>query len=86
MLLPWGDLLGVVTESLVADNAAPAEIGFHTVVTVEPIWELLFHHNVFPGRNAEGAYILRDAFARGADTFGLSPQQQETLSSQLDES
>ena len=79
VLLPWGDLLGVVTESLLPDGDTPSEMGFHAVVTVEPIWELLLHHDVFPGRNAEGAYILRSAFGRGASTFGLSEQRRQAL-------
>lgn len=83
VLLPWGDLLGVVTESLLDDTARPTEVGFHSAVTVEPIWDLLFHHNVFPGRNAEGAYILRDAFGRSADTFGLSLERRRALDVQL---
>jgi hypothetical protein len=79
VLFPWGDLLGVVTESLLSNRDAPAEIGFHAVVTVEPIWELLFQHDVFPGRNAEGAYIVRGAFGREVDTFGLSEQRRQAL-------
>ena len=79
VLFPWGDLVGVVTESLLPDGDTSAEMGFHAVVSVEPIWNLLFQHNVFPGRNAEGAYILRTAFGREADTFGLSEQRRQAL-------
>jgi hypothetical protein len=43
----WGDALGVTTESLVMDHA-PAEVGFFTVLSVEPIYDCLEHHGVMP--------------------------------------
>ena len=40
-------VLGVVTESLVREGAPP-EIGYMTVTTVEPIYDMLEHHGLLP--------------------------------------
>jgi Trypsin-like peptidase domain len=48
-----GFVLGLVTESLVRD-AKPEELGFMTVLTVEPIFNLLLEHNMFPAVQKEG--------------------------------
>ncbi len=40
-------VLGVVTQSLIHDGK-PAETGFMTVTTVEPIYDMLEHHRILP--------------------------------------
>lgn len=40
-------VLGVITESLNA-NYQPVELGYQTVLTVEPIYVCLAHHNIMP--------------------------------------
>jgi hypothetical protein len=42
-----GFVLGLVTESLIHNNK-PAELGFMTVLTVEPIYDLLHQHGLLP--------------------------------------
>lgn len=42
-----GYILGVVTESL-GRNDQPAELGYHAVLTVEPIYSCMEHHGVTP--------------------------------------
>lgn len=48
----WGVGLGVITCSLVRDHA-PEELGYLTVLTVEPILECLGHHRLLPAALAE---------------------------------
>jgi len=40
-------VLGVVTESLVREGAPP-ELGYMTVTTVEPIYDMLDYHTLLP--------------------------------------
>lgn len=47
-----GFLLGVVTSSLVTDNRV-AELGYGAALTVEPIWDLLHKHKIYPGSNGD---------------------------------
>ncbi len=42
-----GATLGVAVESLV-ENSAPTELGYFAVLTVEPIYDCLAHHDVLP--------------------------------------
>lgn len=42
-----GATLGVAVESLIEDSA-PTELGYFAVLTVEPIYDCLSHHNVLP--------------------------------------
>lgn len=46
-LVEWDFALGVITESLVRDNN-PCELGYMAVLTVEPIYACLEHHNILP--------------------------------------
>lgn len=46
-LIEFGFALGVITESLVS-NYQPAELGYFSVLTVEPILVCLAHHNIMP--------------------------------------
>ena len=48
----WGVVLGLVTSSLVK-NHAPEELGYLTVLTVEPILECLGAHKLMPNEVAE---------------------------------
>lgn len=43
----WDFALGVITESLLHNNM-PTELGYHSVLTVEPIYHLLEEHNILP--------------------------------------
>jgi len=54
---PSGWLIGVLTTSLVNGNAPP-ELGYHAALTVEPIWNLLFAHDIFPASNREVADLI----------------------------
>jgi trypsin-like peptidase len=54
-------VLGVVTSSLLRDDAT-AEVGFHAALTVEPIWNLLFEHRIFPASNGLMMYEMRFAY------------------------
>ena len=63
-------VLGVVTSSLLRDEA-PAEVGFHAALTVEPIWNLLFENRIFPASNGEMMYELRLAY--GFDDTDFPP-------------
>ena len=46
-MIEWGFALGVITEALGSDYKAP-ELGFMSVVSVEPILVCLSHHNILP--------------------------------------
>lgn len=48
-ILNDGSALGVITESLVADYK-PEELGYLSVLTIEPILHCLAHHKVMPNR------------------------------------
>lgn len=52
-LIEWGFVLGVITESLGSDYKAQ-ELGFMSVVSVEPIFACLSHHNILPEIQKEG--------------------------------
>jgi hypothetical protein len=52
VLSEWGVALGVVTSSLLK-NGAPEELGYLTVLTVEPILECLGAHGLLPKALAE---------------------------------
>ncbi len=52
VLSEWGVALGVVTSSLLK-NGAPEELGYLTVLTVEPILECLGAHGLLPRTLAE---------------------------------
>jgi len=43
----WGMPLGLVTESLNRNNLEP-ELGYMAVLSVEPIYECLYHHKICP--------------------------------------
>jgi len=45
-------LVGVVTESLVRDGAPP-ELGYAAALSVEPLWDLLHRHGIYPGSNGD---------------------------------
>lgn len=47
VLTEYGSALGLVTESLI-NNEQPAELGYHAVLTVEPIYSCLKAHGVMP--------------------------------------
>ncbi|WP_083294665.1 S1 family peptidase [Burkholderia plantarii] len=47
-----GQLLGIVTQSLVM-NGQPEQIGYMTVLSVEPIYECLAAHKLLPAQQAE---------------------------------
>jgi hypothetical protein len=47
VLSEFGFALGMVTQSLVKDGG-PAEMGFFTVTSVEPLYECLAHHKMLP--------------------------------------
>ena len=47
VLSEFGFAIGMVTQSLVK-NGAPAEMGFFTVTSVEPLYECLAHHKILP--------------------------------------
>jgi hypothetical protein len=47
VLTEHGSALGLVTESLTT-SGQPAELGYHAVLTVEPIYNCLFQHDVMP--------------------------------------
>ena len=49
----WDFALGVITESLLYDNK-PTELGYLTVLTVEPIFVCLQHHGLVPKEQKEG--------------------------------
>ena len=48
----WDFALGLVTSSLVK-NEAPEELGFLTIIGVEPILECLGAHGILPKKDAE---------------------------------
>jgi Trypsin-like peptidase domain len=52
VLTSYGALLGVMTESLILDDA-PAELGYGAAITVEPLWDLLGTNNIYPASNAD---------------------------------
>lgn len=52
VLSEYGFLLGVTTESLVLDNKE-AELGYSAVLSVEPLLDLLYENDIFPGKNGE---------------------------------
>lgn len=52
-LIEWDFALGVIIESLTYNNK-PEESGFMSVITVEPIYECLSHHNILPKIQKDG--------------------------------
>ncbi|MGV9559861.1 S1 family peptidase [Streptomyces sp. NPDC003522] len=69
-----GWLLGVVTSSLLTDHAAP-ELGYGAVLTIEPLWELLFENRIFPASNADMMYDLRHAWGLTDEDFPFSQEK-----------
>ena len=51
VLTSYGALLGIMTESLILDDA-PAELGYGAAITVEPLWDLLLGNHIYPASNA----------------------------------
>jgi S1-C subfamily serine protease len=54
----FGFLIGVVTDAFIKDDL-PEELGHAAVMTVEPLWELLAKHEVYPASNAEFVREIR---------------------------
>ena len=52
-LIEWNFALGVITEALVTDYKEQ-ELGFMSVISVEPIFVCLSHHNILPKEQKEG--------------------------------
>ncbi|HAS41175.1 MAG TPA: hypothetical protein DCS93_11885 [Microscillaceae bacterium] len=52
-LIEWQFALGVIVESLVNNNRE-TELGFMSVITIEPIFNCLVHHNILPKIQKEG--------------------------------
>ena len=52
-LIEWGFALGVITESLVTNDQAP-ELGFMAVISIEPIFVCLQHHQILPAVQKQG--------------------------------
>lgn len=52
-LIEWDFTLGVVTEALIENNASP-EAGYMAVISIEPIYVCLSHHDILPREQAEG--------------------------------
>lgn len=52
-VVEWDFALGVVTEALVRDNK-PTELGFMSVLSVEPIFVCLEHHGIIPAEQKAG--------------------------------
>lgn len=71
-------LLGIVTSSLITDSRAP-ELGYHAVLSVEPLWNLLFEHRIFPATNIELMYALRHSFDVPADEIPLSDETKRRI-------
>lgn len=46
-LIEWDFALGLVTESLVRDGS-PIELGYSSVISVEPLLMCMAHHNILP--------------------------------------
>jgi S1-C subfamily serine protease len=52
-LIEWDFSLGLVTESLVGADA-PTELGYLSVISVEPIYVCLAHHKILPNAQKDG--------------------------------
>ena len=52
-LIEWDFTLGVVTESLVGAGA-PSELGYLSIISVEPIYVCLAHHKILPADQKDG--------------------------------
>lgn len=52
-IIEWDFVLGVVTESLVENDANP-ESGYMAVISIEPVYVCLSHHGLLPKEQAEG--------------------------------
>ncbi len=59
----WNFALGVITASLIR-NGQPEELGYMTVLSVEPIWECLGAHDLITGEDRELWSDLFDAAAK----------------------
>ncbi len=57
----------------------PTELGHHSVTTVEPIFDLLFTHKLFPGSNAEAMYMLRHGWDVDGDLIPLAPAKKARI-------
>lgn len=69
-----GFLLGVATESLLADGKT-TETGYTAAVSVEPLWNLLLEHRVLPkGENGE---FMRELV--GSSMADWTPEQKRLL-------
>ena len=49
----WGQVIGLITQSLLTDRKA-VELGYMTVITVEPIYVCLADYKLLPKAQAEG--------------------------------
>ncbi|HEV2111389.1 MAG TPA: serine protease [Gammaproteobacteria bacterium] len=67
-LVEFDFALGLVTESLV-HNAQPSELGFMSVITVEPLLVCLQHHGIVP----EEQYVGLESFLGVAGTEEFNP-------------
>jgi hypothetical protein len=67
-LSEWGVALGVITASLLK-NSAPEELGYLTVLTVEPILECLAEHGLLPRDVAE---LWDGLFTANIEHFGIA--------------
>lgn len=67
-LIEWEFALGVVTESLVAADHV-AEVGYMSVISIEPVYVCLAHHGILPAAQKEGwdGFWDRRAGADGED-------------------
>ncbi len=52
-LIEWQFALGIIVESLINNNR-DTELGFMSVISVEPIYTCLAHHNILPDFQKEG--------------------------------
>ena len=59
VLSEYGFLLGVMTESLVA-NKQTEELGYSSAISVEPLLALLHENSIYPGENRETLEVLFD--------------------------